>query len=61
MHGGGERCIKAFCWGHLSETDHLEDLSENGMIISERILKTRDGEARPGMNWLRRGTGGGLL
>jgi hypothetical protein len=52
---------KGFWWGNLSETDHFENLSGNGIIISERILKTRDGEARTGMIWLRRGTGGGLL
>jgi hypothetical protein len=52
---------KGLWWEHLSETDHLEDLGENGLIISERTLKTRGVDARTGMNWLRRGTGGGLL
>jgi len=30
---------KGFWWGNLSETDHFENLSENGIIICERILK----------------------
>ena len=52
---------KGFWWGNLSETDRFENLSENGMIICERILKTRDGEARRRMIWLRTGAGGGIL
>jgi len=49
---------KGFWWGNLSETHHFENLSENGMIVSGRILKTWDAEARTAMIWLRKGRGG---
>jgi hypothetical protein len=57
----GKDVHNGFWWGNLSETDHFENLSENGMIISGRVLKMRDGEARTGMIWLRTGTRGGIL
>jgi hypothetical protein len=43
-----------------TERYHLANLGVDGRIILKWILKERDG-ARPGLFWLRTGTGDGLL
>jgi hypothetical protein len=38
MDGKDDKYIK-FQWGHLNETDHMEDLGRDERIILQRILK----------------------
>jgi hypothetical protein len=57
-HIWGKREVHTgFWWGDVREGDHLGDPSVDGMIILKLIFKKWDG----GMDWLRIGTGGGLL
>jgi hypothetical protein len=49
-----------YWWGDLREGDHLGDPDVDGRIILKWICKTWDG-SWTGLNWLRIGTGGGLL
>jgi len=49
-----------FWWEDPIETDHLEDLVVDGMIILKRIFKNWNG-VWTGLLFLRRGTSGGLL
>jgi len=53
----GQAC-RGFCWGHLRETDHLEDSGVDWRIILRRILRSGIGGAWTGLICLRRGTGG---
>ena len=50
-------------WGHLNETDHLEDLGRDGITILKGIFREigLGGGARIGLHWLKTGTGGTLL
>jgi len=50
-----------FWWETVMEIDHLEDLSIERRVILKLISNRSDGEALTGLNWLRRGTGGGHL
>jgi hypothetical protein len=50
-----------FLWGDLREGDHLGDTGVEGMIILKCIFKKWDRGSWTGLNWLRIGTGGGLL
>jgi hypothetical protein len=50
-----------FWWGYLRDSDHLEDLGRDGRIILKMILEQWDGEAWPGLMWLRLGKGGRVL
>jgi len=53
----GEReAYTEFCWGNLSERDHLADPGVDGRIILKWIFKKWDGEAWTGFIWLRIGT-----
>ena len=44
-----------FWWGNLRERDNLEDLSVGWRIILKWIFNKCDGEALPGLLWLRLG------
>jgi hypothetical protein len=50
-----EKCTR--CWERPNERDHLEDQGVGGKMGSEWIL----GGVWIGFDWLRTGTGGGLL
>jgi hypothetical protein len=50
-----------FCLEHRNERGQLEDISIDGRIISEEILRKEDGEFWTGFIWLRIGTSGELL
>jgi hypothetical protein len=47
--------------GKLRERDHLKDLIVDGKIILQRIFKKWNGEAWPGLIWIRIRRGGGRL
>jgi hypothetical protein len=49
-----------FWWRDLREGDHLGDPGVDGIIILKWIFRKWD-EAWTGLNWLRIGTGNGLL
>jgi hypothetical protein len=46
---------------NLKVRDHSEDLEVDGRIILNWILRKYGGNVWNGFNWLRIGTGGGLL
>jgi len=46
---------------HMKERDHSEDRGVDGRMGSEWILGRLAGGVWSGFNWLRIGTGGGLL
>jgi hypothetical protein len=54
------KCTR-FWWESPKERDHLEDQGVGGKRGSERILGRLVWEVWIGFNWLRTGTGGGLL
>jgi hypothetical protein len=56
-HGRGER----FWWESPKERDHWEDQGEGGKMGSEWILGRLAWGVWIGFDWLRTGTGGGLL
>jgi hypothetical protein len=58
---GGKREVRTgFLWVDLREGDHFGDPDVDGRIILKWIFKKWD-EAWTELNWLRIGTGGGLL
>ena len=52
---------RGFCWGNVSERDHLGDLGVDGRIILKSIFKKWDVGAWTVLIWLRIETGGGHL
>jgi hypothetical protein len=58
-HGRGE-CTRLW-WESPKERDHLKDQGVDGKMGSERILGRLAWEVWIGFDWLRTGTGGGLL
>jgi hypothetical protein len=58
---GKRKVHTGFWWGDLRKRDHLGDPGVDGRIILKWIFKKWDGWAWTGLNWLRIGTGGGLL
>jgi hypothetical protein len=50
-----------FWWDNLRERDHFEYPGVGGRIILKRIFEKWDGGASTASNWLRIGTGDGLL
>ena len=50
-----------FCWGNLSEPDHLDDPGIDGRVILKRVFRKWNVGAWTGSIWLRIGTGGGYL
>jgi hypothetical protein len=58
--GRREKC-KRFGWEIPEERDHLEDQGVGGKIKSEWILGRLAWGVWTGFDWLRTGTGGGLL
>jgi hypothetical protein len=61
IHGGVEKCVQNFGLRNLNRRDDPEDLSIDGRIILESILKKYDGRVWAGLIWLRIVTIGGLL
>jgi hypothetical protein len=55
-----EKCTR-FWWDSPKERDHLEDQSVGGKMGSEWILGKLAWVMWIGFDWLRTGTGGGLL
>jgi hypothetical protein len=55
-----EKC-RRFWWESPKERDHSEDQGVGGKMGSEWILGRMAGGVWIGFNWLRIGTGGGLL
>jgi hypothetical protein len=55
-----EQYVRFWCESP-KERDHSEDRSVDGRTGSEWILGRLAGEVWSGLNWLRLGTGGGLL
>jgi hypothetical protein len=59
---GEERKVYTrFWWEIAKETDHLEDHSVGGKMVSEWILGTLAWGVWIGFEWLKTGTGGELL
>jgi len=54
---GAER----FCWGNMTERNHLEDTGEDGRIMFTRIFRNWDVRGWTGSIWLGIGTDGGHL
>jgi len=57
---GGEVC-RGFCWGNLSEREHLEDSGVGRRIILRWIFRKWDVGVWTGSIWLRIGTDGKRL
>jgi hypothetical protein len=55
-----EKCTR-FWWESPKESDHLEDQGISGKMGSEWILARLASGVWIGFDWLRTGTGGGLL
>jgi hypothetical protein len=55
-----EKCTR-FWWGSPKEIDHLDDQRVGGKMGSEWILGRLTWGVWIGFDWLRTGTGGGLL
>jgi len=53
--------VTRFSWGNLRERDHLVEPGVDVRITLRRIFKKLDVGAWTESNWLRIGTGGGLL
>jgi hypothetical protein len=58
---GEERKVYRVMWESPKERNHSEDRGVDGRIGSERILGRLAAGMWSGFNWLRIGTGGGLL
>jgi hypothetical protein len=58
---GGERGVYRFWWENLRERDHLGGPGVDVRIILSWILRKWNLWVQTGWNWLRKGTGGGLL
>jgi hypothetical protein len=58
---GEGRGVTEFCWGNLSERDHLGDPEVDGRIILRCIFRKWDVGVWTGSSWFRIGTGGGHL
>jgi hypothetical protein len=56
-----EKCSRRFWWGNPKERDHLEDQGVGRKMGSESILGRLSWGVWIGFDWLRTGTGGGLL
>jgi len=57
--GGRRETYTVFWWGNLRERDCLGDPNLDGTIILKWILRNWDVGLWTGLNWLKRGTGGG--
>jgi hypothetical protein len=55
-----DKCTR-FCWESPKERDHSEDQGVSGRVESEWILGRFACGVWIGFDWLRTGTGGGLL
>jgi hypothetical protein len=58
--GEGRNCPRLW-WESPKERDHLKDRGVDGRIGLKWILERLAGRVWSGFNWLRIGTGGGLL
>jgi hypothetical protein len=58
---GEEKNCTRFWWESPKEKDHLEDQGVGGKMGSEWIFGRLAWEVWIGFDWLRTGTGGGLL
>jgi hypothetical protein len=60
-HGRGEKKCTRFWWESPKEREHLEDQGVGGKMGSEWILGRLAWGVWIGFDWVRTGTGGGLL
>jgi hypothetical protein len=58
---GEEREVYNFLWESTKEREHLEDQGVGGKMGSEWVLGRLAWGKWIGFDWLRKGTGGGLL
>ena len=61
LWGEGRGVYTGLWWGNLRERDHWGDRDVDGEIILRWIYRKWDAGLWTGSNWLRIGTGGGLL
>jgi hypothetical protein len=60
-YGRGEKSVQGFWWESPKERNHLEDQGIGGKMGTEWILGKLAWRVWIGFDWLRTGTGGGLL